>query len=101
MSHKAIQRVAQNMPPQMLQSLSQAAQTPHYPTTPGAASSVGYGAAHLNTPYTPSGQTPFITPYQTPLQTPSHHMYNYSQNSMDWGKVAQDFAKQSGYVRPG
>lgn len=64
MSSEAIHRVAQNIPNHMLHSLSQAAsQTPHYPHTPG-----GYGSqsAYINTPYTPSGQTPFMTPYSTP-----------------------------------
>lgn len=74
MNSEAIQRVAQNMPNHMLQSLSAVAnQTPHYPHTPGGA----YGAnAYINTPYTPSGQTPFMTPYQTPhtgaQQTPRY-----------------------------
>ncbi|KYN09622.1 Transcription elongation factor SPT6 [Trachymyrmex cornetzi] len=88
MNQEAIQRVAQNLPHHMLHSLSQVAnQTPHHypPHTPGAASTTGYGGGHTypNTPYTPSGQTPFMTPYQTPhhsqptprygQQTPSHH----------------------------
>lgn len=77
---ESIQRVAQNLPNHMLQSLTQAAsqQTPHYPHTPGQ-------YHYANTPYTPSGQTPFMTPYATPhmnisqtprynagAQTPSH-----------------------------
>lgn len=82
MNPEAIQRVAQNMPTHMLHSLSQvASQTPHYPHTPGGGT---YGASvhtYPNTPYTPSGQTPFMTPYHTPhltqtprygQQTPSH-----------------------------
>lgn len=72
MNSEAIQRVAQNMPSHMLQSLSAVAnQTPHYPHTPGGA----YGANnYINTPYTPSGQTPFMTPYATPhtQQTPRY-----------------------------
>ncbi|KAL1488885.1 hypothetical protein ABEB36_014678 [Hypothenemus hampei] len=71
MNSEAIQRVAQNLPSHMLQSLSAVAnQTPHYPHTPGGA----YGASYINTPYTPSGQTPFMTPYQTPQsqQTPRY-----------------------------
>ncbi|KAF7265216.1 transcription elongation factor Spt6 [Rhynchophorus ferrugineus] len=71
MNSEAIQRVAQNLPSHMLQSLSAVAnQTPHYPHTPGGA----YGANYINTPYTPSGQTPFMTPYQTPhhQQTPRY-----------------------------
>lgn len=67
---ESIQRVAQNMPNHMLQSLSQvASQTPHYPHTPGQ-------YHYANTPYTPSGQTPFMTPYATPhvnmSQTPRY-----------------------------
>ncbi|TGZ45905.1 transcription elongation factor SPT6 isoform X2 [Temnothorax longispinosus] len=77
MNQEAIQRVAQNLPHHMLHSLSQVAnQTPHHypPHTPGAASATGYGGVHTypNTPYTPSGQTPFMTPYQTPHHTPHH-----------------------------
>jgi transcription elongation factor SPT6 len=81
MNSEAIQRVAQNLPTHMMQTLSAVAnQTPHYPHTPGGA----YGASnYINTPYTPSGQTPFMTPYQTPhaqqtprygQQTPSQHL---------------------------
>ncbi|XP_044731246.1 transcription elongation factor SPT6 isoform X2 [Chrysoperla carnea] len=73
MNQEAIHRVAQNLPSHMLQSLSAVAnQTPHYPHTPGG----GYATSgYINTPYTPSGQTPFMTPYQTPRygqQTPAH-----------------------------
>ncbi|XP_076244162.1 transcription elongation factor SPT6 isoform X2 [Calliopsis andreniformis] len=69
----AIQRVAQNMPHHMLHSLSKVAnQTPHYPPyTPGAVSITNYGVFG-STPYTPSGQTPFMTPYHTPHHTPHH-----------------------------
>lgn len=70
----AIQRVAQNMPHHMLHSLSKVANhTPHHypPYTPGAASVSNYGV-YGSTPYTPSGQTPFMTPYHTPHHT-SHH----------------------------
>ncbi|XP_026284387.1 transcription elongation factor SPT6 isoform X1 [Frankliniella occidentalis] len=78
----AIQRVAQSMPTHMLHSLSQvASQTPHYSHTPGV-----YGAASVhgypNTPYTPSGQTPFMTPYATPhhaTQTPRYGQPTPSQ----------------------
>ena len=98
----------------MLHSLSQVANaTPHYPQTPGAASTAtGYGAMHaysINTPYTPSAQTPFMTPYQTPGQptpryggqTPSQHINPYtSANAMDWKKAAEDWAKQSTPARP-
>lgn len=47
MSTEAIQRVAQNLPSHMMQTLSAVAnQTPHYPHTPGG----GYGAAnYMNT----------------------------------------------------
>ncbi|XP_071876068.1 transcription elongation factor SPT6 isoform X1 [Bombus fervidus] len=67
-----IQRVAQNMPHHMLHSLSKVAnQTSHHypPYTPGAASVNNYGM-YGSTPYTPSGQTPFMTPYHTPHHTP-------------------------------
>ncbi|KZC13000.1 Transcription elongation factor SPT6 [Dufourea novaeangliae] len=70
----AIQRVAQNMPHHMLHSLSKVAnQTPHHypPYTPGTASVNNYGMFG-STPYTPSGQTPFMTPYHTPHHTPHH-----------------------------
>ncbi|KAK0178826.1 hypothetical protein PV327_007674 [Microctonus hyperodae] len=77
MNSEAIARVAQNLPHHMIHSLSQVAnQTPHHypPHTPGTAGATGYGGMHTypNTPYTPSGQTPFMTPYQTPHLTPHH-----------------------------
>lgn len=75
-SNAAIQKVAKNLPSHMLHSLSQVAnRTPHYPHTPG----YGGQSSYVNTPYTPSGQTPFMTPYQTPhhsTQTP-----RYGQNT--------------------
>lgn len=51
---------------QMSQSV--AAHTPHFSSTPG------YQGGYVNTPYTPSGQTPFMTPYTTPhtSQTPRY-----------------------------
>lgn len=46
MNPEAIQRVAQNLPSHMMQTLSAVAnQTPHYPHTPGGT----YGANYLNT----------------------------------------------------
>ncbi|XP_068217415.1 transcription elongation factor SPT6 isoform X2 [Palaemon carinicauda] len=77
-----IQKVAQNLNPHMLHNLSQAAtNTPYGGQTPGAFSQ-GY-SNYANTPYTPSGQTPFMTPYTTPgpsntpryggSQTPSYN----------------------------
>ncbi|XP_055370819.1 transcription elongation factor SPT6 isoform X2 [Condylostylus longicornis] len=77
MSSDTINKVARDMPPHMLHSLAQVAatggaQTPHFTNTPG-----GYGTSYINTPYTPSGQTPFLmTPYtphgsQTPRYAPS------------------------------
>ncbi|KAL3272900.1 hypothetical protein HHI36_014360 [Cryptolaemus montrouzieri] len=82
MSSEAIQRVAQNLPSHMMQTLSAvASQTPHYPHTPGG----GYGAtSYINTPYTPSGQTPFMTPYGTPhtQQTPRYGQQTPSQQHM-------------------
>ncbi|XP_023303515.2 transcription elongation factor SPT6 [Lucilia cuprina] len=49
-------------------SQSIAAHTPHFSSTPG------YHGGYVNTPYTPSGQTPFMTPYATPhtSQTPRY-----------------------------
>ncbi|XP_065344159.1 transcription elongation factor SPT6 [Cloeon dipterum] len=69
----AIHRVAQNLPQHIVHSLSQVAtHTPGYPHTPGAAAAFpGYGA-FANTPYTPSGQTPYMTPYQTPRYQQAH-----------------------------
>ncbi|CAG9861207.1 unnamed protein product [Phyllotreta striolata] len=80
MSTEAIQRVAQNLPSDMVQALSAATnQTPHYPHTPG-----GYGGNYINTPYTPSGQTPYMTPFQTPhaQQTPRYGQQTPSQPSL-------------------
>ncbi|XP_012270306.1 transcription elongation factor SPT6 [Orussus abietinus] len=91
MNQEAIQRVAQNLPHHMLHSLSQVANhTPHHyhpPHTPGAGSTAGYGGLHTypNTPYTPSGQTPFMTPYQTPHQTP-HHTPHHGQPTPRYGQ---------------
>lgn len=65
-SSDAIHKVAKSMPSHMLHSLSQVAnRTPHYPHTPG----YGGQSSYVNTPYTPSGQTPFMTPYHTPHHT--------------------------------
>ncbi|KAH0952476.1 hypothetical protein HN011_000116 [Eciton burchellii] len=77
MNQEVIERVAHNLPHQVLHSLSLVAnQTPHHypPHTPGATGAAGYSGVHTypNTPYTPSGQTPFMTPYQTPHHTPHH-----------------------------
>ncbi|CAL4068292.1 unnamed protein product [Meganyctiphanes norvegica] len=80
-----IQKVAQNMNPNMLHNLSAAASTtPYGAHTPGGYSQgTPYSVnSYANTPYTPSGQTPFMTPYATPgpsttprygNQTPSYH----------------------------
>ncbi|XP_004536739.1 transcription elongation factor SPT6 [Ceratitis capitata] len=58
-------------------SQSSALHTPHYPNTPG------YQGGYVNTPYTPSGQTPFMTPYNTPYssQTPRYSHNTPSPNS--------------------
>lgn len=80
-SADAIHKVAKNMPSHMLHSLSQvASKTPNYPYTPG----YGGQSSYVNTPYTPSGQTPFMTPYQATSQTPRYghgqsHGQAYSQ----------------------
>lgn len=90
MTQEAIQRVAQSMPHHMLNSLSQVANQKLYqPQTPGT--TYGGMSAYANTPYTPSGQTPFqmMTPYQTP-QTPFLHpaqsMQAMSQNSPSFSR---------------
>ncbi|KAJ1520204.1 hypothetical protein ONE63_004415 [Megalurothrips usitatus] len=84
-----IQRVAQALPSHMLHSLSQvASQTPHYSHTPGV---YGAGSVHgyPNTPYTPSGQTPFMTPYATP-----HH-------ATTTPRYGQPTPTASGFLHPG
>ncbi|OXU22488.1 hypothetical protein TSAR_006883 [Trichomalopsis sarcophagae] len=88
MNQEVIQRVAQNMPRHMLQSLSQVANhTPHYLQTPGAASTTSaYGGMQINTPYTPSGQTPFLTPNQP---TPRYN------EQIDWTKAAAAWASHT------
>lgn len=52
-------------------------QTPQYGNTPG------YQGTYVNTPYTPSGQTPFMTPYNTPhsSQTPRYSQHAPSPSS--------------------
>ncbi|XP_065088333.1 transcription elongation factor SPT6 isoform X1 [Ochlerotatus camptorhynchus] len=78
----AITKLAQNMPTHMLNSLSQAtSHTPRYDYTPG---DFGSTSNYVTTPYTPSGQTPFMTPYQqTPhsSQTPRYGSSTPSQHS--------------------
>lgn len=82
-SADAIHKVAKNMPSHMLHSLSQvASKTPHYPAfTPGysAGSTSGGQSSYVNTPYTPSGQTPFMTPYQTPHHSTQTPRYGQTQ----------------------
>lgn len=100
----AIHKVAQNMPAHMMQSLSQAtSHTPHYPHTPG------YGQ-NINTPYTPSGQTPFMTPYHTPHHsphmTPMHttpyntpHHTPHQSHTPRYGQATP--SKNSPFLQPG
>lgn len=116
-----IQRVVQNMPHHMLHSLSKVANqtSHHYPSyTPGVVSINNY-EMYENTPYTPSGQTPFMTPYHTPhyLQTPnysqgpflqpippvmnsnshriarSHRSISNASNTTNWTKAAEAWAR--------
>ncbi|GAB0093481.1 Transcription elongation factor SPT6 [Sergentomyia squamirostris] len=90
----AINKVAQNMPSHMLHSLSQLAnQTPH---TPGVYATSSYA----NTPYTPSGQTPYMTPYHTPhsSQTPR---YGQTTPNINNGPFAHPGAPISGSYRSG
>lgn len=78
MNSEAIQRVAQSLQPHMISTLSTI--TNHHP----------YSQQHpypVNTPYTPSGQTPFLTPYQTTpraygvgLSTPSQQQQQLQQH---------------------
>lgn len=57
-----IRKVAQNMPSSMLHSLSQVTNTtPQNQYTPGTHG--GQSSYTVNTPYTPSGQTPYISKY--------------------------------------
>lgn len=126
MNQEAIQRVAQTMPHHILNSLSQVAnQKLHYqPHTPGAAASYSGVHTYPNTPYTPSGQTPFqaMTPYRTPqtpflhpapvVIPPVHHsspslshrptppMNTPTGNNMDWKKAAMAWARQTGPNKP-
>ncbi|XP_058804062.1 transcription elongation factor SPT6 isoform X2 [Phymastichus coffea] len=117
MNQETIQAVARQLPRAVMHSLSQVANhTPHYPQTPGAASTAtGYGIHGtpyaINTPYTPSGQTPYITPYQTPANptprygesTPSSHNMSGHQftgvNEADWRRAAEAWARHTS--RPG
>ncbi|XP_033218943.1 transcription elongation factor SPT6 isoform X2 [Belonocnema kinseyi] len=126
MNQEAIQRVAQTMPHHILNSLSQvASQKLHYqPHTPGAAASYSGVHTYPNTPYTPSGQTPFqaMTPYRTPqtpflhpapvVIPPVHHsspnlshrptppMNTSTGNNMDWKRAAMAWARQTGPNKP-
>ncbi|KAK0178997.1 hypothetical protein PV327_007825 [Microctonus hyperodae] len=73
MDSDAIARVAQNLPNDMLHSLSQVAnQTPYPQYTPAVPNTPAYNQSNAcpNTPYTPSGATPFMTPFATPHFTP-------------------------------
>lgn len=72
-SNDAIQRLAHNIPSQMVNSSSQAAN--HTPRLEYASCDSGNTGNYVTTPYTPSGQTPYMTPYQqTPMsnQTPRY-----------------------------
>lgn len=75
-----IQKYAQNTPTHMMNCLPQvASHTPHYGFTPAES-----GSNYITTPYTPSGQTPYMTPYQqTPhsLHTPRYASSTSSQHS--------------------
>uniref|UniRef100_A0A182J0J1 Transcription elongation factor SPT6 n=1 Tax=Anopheles atroparvus TaxID=41427 RepID=A0A182J0J1_ANOAO len=84
---EAIESVAKNMPPHMLNSLSAAAHhTPHYSYTP-----LEYGSSNfVTTPYTPSGQTPYMTPYQ---QTP-----HFSQTPRYGTSTPSQYSNKSSYT---
>lgn len=88
-SADAIHKVAKNMPSHMLHSLSQvASKTPNYPYTPG----YGGQSSYVNTPYTPSGQTPFMTPYHATSQTPR----SYVQGSHGHGQTTPNNVYSNG-----
>ncbi|XP_068086670.1 transcription elongation factor SPT6 [Anabrus simplex] len=105
MNTEAIQRVAQTLPTHMLHSLSQvASQTPHYPHTPsGAAYGASVHTTYPNTPYTPSGQTPFMTPYHTPhtTQTPRYDQQPPPQQPPQMTPSHQGPFLHPGSVTPG
>nr|CAI5827545.1 unnamed protein product [Callosobruchus analis] len=99
MNPEAIQRVAQNLPTHMMQTLSAVAnQTPHYPHTPGA-----YAAGFMNTPYTPSGQTPYMTPFQTPHAAQATPRYGSSSGGQTPSQHAAtpSVAANGGFLHPG
>uniref|UniRef100_A0A2M3YZ36 Transcription elongation factor SPT6 n=1 Tax=Anopheles braziliensis TaxID=58242 RepID=A0A2M3YZ36_9DIPT len=87
LNSEAIESVAKNMPPHMLSSLSAAAHhTPHYSYTP-----LEYGSSNfVTTPYTPSGQTPYMTPYQ---QTP-----HFSQTPRYGTSTPSQYSNKSSYA---
>ncbi|XP_041765514.1 transcription elongation factor SPT6 [Anopheles merus] len=84
---ETIESVAKNMPTHMLNSLSAAAHhTPHYSYTP-----LEYGSSNfVTTPYTPSGQTPYMTPYQ---QTP-----HFSQTPRYGTSTPSQYSNKSAYT---
>ncbi|XP_053670514.1 transcription elongation factor SPT6 [Anopheles nili] len=84
---ETIESVAKNMPSHMLNSLSAAAHhTPHYSYTP-----LEYGSSNfVTTPYTPSGQTPYMTPYQ---QTP-----HFSQTPRYGTSTPSQYSNKSSYT---
>ncbi|XP_055593404.1 transcription elongation factor SPT6 [Uranotaenia lowii] len=78
----AFQKNSQTTSSQMLNSSSYSANnTPRYGYTPG---DISNASNYVTTPYTPSGQTPYMTPYhQTPhsSQTPRYGSYTPSHHS--------------------
>lgn len=81
-SNDTIKKIAQNIPSHMFSSLSQATiETPRFGYTSCDSGNTGH---FVTTPYTPSGQTPYMTPYQqTPLsnQTPRYGSSTPSHSS--------------------
>lgn len=66
------------------------------------------GPAYINTPYTPSAQTPYMTPFATTPRQPefltpgiprhkpthiSHHMQHSYTEPADWQKAAEDWVR--------
>ncbi|XP_037932436.1 transcription elongation factor SPT6 [Teleopsis dalmanni] len=61
--------------------------TPHYSNTPGF-------QGYVNTPYTPSGQTPFMTPYNTPHLSDTPR-YTHSTPSPSSSTSNQNFCRST------
>ncbi|XP_055550196.1 transcription elongation factor SPT6 [Wyeomyia smithii] len=91
-SNDAIQKMAQTMPSHLLTSLSQTSgHTPQYGYTPG---DIGTSSNYVTTPYTPSGQTPYMTPYQ---QTPHSSMTPNCSFATPSRSITESFSRPNPY----